>query len=1166
MSRMLSGPLKKHSDGDEIRVPGPKNASRTGPERLFQRTVTLLSFILVFADSFLVQAAEPTGMTMTIEHPRHLAVQTPVLSAKRVVVAAPRTPHGQKLGRSAYQAFVKLGARAELLPDPPGDTLQKADGPIIVIGNLSDSRCVRELYFRFLCATDLWYPGPGGYELRTLCDPLGTGHNIILIGYSDEAGAQAATKEFIARLRDPLPHLADLKVTRLPLADEDDKQAGQEPLLESPCPPPDGWMYYLTGEPQLGQEYRQAWKSIIKTPQEHLGSLSRFVIWRLVEDMNLFSEEERLAITRFFYEWAQSPEGWPHVFKCPRVQSPHMPRQNHELIPALALAYAAEYFRTHYPGVSGPEKWAEVARRAFEPHGPAWKPLCDGLCHGWNLSQPCMLEYALLDPSHSYFEQGGARKAAECAMAIVNNEGVMPSAGDYGLSRQFPGPSLRIAAMYYDEGRYQFVANLVPPSLRNDLVAGSAPYRAYAVGVKPKMPTDMIGVTVVPVDRRVYEVWQKEPSQAVWAVASPPSAPIEQCFDKLAIRTGWKREDDYLLIDGLGGGSHSYDDAGGILDYARLGVSAIVSEDSLLFTSPEKHSLVTVVRDGESRVIPGFAVLEANEKDAQGNFYIRIRQKDYSGADWVREVHLRPKSCAVFVDTVIAREPGDYAVEAHFRTPARLSLNGNEARCKRNSPCAGPVDFRIESSCEPSQLIVAEEPVHLRVHSRYADQTVFWKARYHTDDVVLTSLDARLAGRMEAGQAVRLSHLVQLVGPGELPMHLSTTDGSLFVSDGKARHELKTLQAAGGFKHMHVTPSSVPADLSEAPRLQKIFDADGNVTSIRPISGGRLAVGTDNGRVTLLDPQGQSVWSVSLAPPVHDIGVAEGDRSMLVVGHGPRNLTALDLQGISLWTQEIQREPSPWPWWELVTPAPVQVAGGRDDKGPFFAVGCGDIQARCFGGDGKERWRRRYNEGVPGRIRVAAIDATGKPRIVVGGDILTDQSTCRIMDPDNHLLAELSVEGWSSRMTSLAFGKTDDRHLMTCGANFGNTLHLFECKNADSSKNNWTRLWCKRLGGEVTGIVVLGSQDRLVAGTSQGFLICYDLRGDVVWRKLFAQGIRHLALRGAEVLVSDNSVQLSLVTLSGSTRRLSTAVGVTSAMITTETGVYLVSGHTIWRL
>ncbi len=204
---------------------------------------------------------------MTIERPRSLTRETAVGSGTPVVVAAPRSSHGRAAAGRIERALRQLSARARLAADPAGDVLGRADGPVIAVGNLADSRCVRELYFRFMCATDLWYPGPGGCELRTLCNPFGTGHNVILLGYSDAAGAKAGTDELLSRLDDPIPHLAVMQVTRLPLSKEDAESFRREPLPEAAWQIANitlgdskGYLYYLTGDPELGDEYRRAWR------------------------------------------------------------------------------------------------------------------------------------------------------------------------------------------------------------------------------------------------------------------------------------------------------------------------------------------------------------------------------------------------------------------------------------------------------------------------------------------------------------------------------------------------------------------------------------------------------------------------------------------------------------------------------------------------------------------------------------------------------------------------------------------------------------------------------------------------------------------------------------------------------------------------------------------
>ena len=1105
---------------------------------------------------------------MKIKRPRPLEPETPLRGPNGVLVAAPRSGHGRTAARRIHRALRDINAHAEFLDDPPGDALTAADRPVIVVGNLADSRCVRELYFRFLSATDLWYPGPGGFELRTLCNPFGTGCNVIHAGYSDAAGAASVTDAFRSRLDDPIPHFAVLDVTRLPLSSREAAQVRTEPLLPAAWQIANtmqgdlkGYLYYLTGDPRLGQEYRRAWEAVVesgyvkteKIVQAHLYSLSRLQPWRLVEHMDLFSEEERLAITRFIYGWAESEEGWHHVARCPRVVSMHVPRQNHELIPALALACAAAYFRTHFPKLTGPERWEEFARRAYAPYGPSWKPLCDGLCHGWWMSQPVMVEYGLNDPSHGYFEQGGARRAADAALAVVNNEGWLPSAGDSDLNRQFPGPSLRTAATYFDDGRYRFVHDLAPPERR--LVNLTSLPRAFDAGTAPKVPDDRVGVTVVPVDPLLYHAWERDPQGAPGVVTTPPSAPIERCFDKLSVRTGWEPDDDFLLIDGLGGGSHSYDDAGGILDYARLGLSLIVQEDSFVHSAPEHMSAVTVVRDGESGEIPGFAILEANETDADGKVYLRIRLKDYAGADWVREVHLLPASCVVFSDTVIANQAGDYAVEARFRSPARLDLDGCEARCERRSPSAGDVTFRIENPCAAISAAVVEEPVHLR-YKDPRDQKL-WKERYHTDDVVLSTFVARRAVRLEPGEGVRLTHVAQVCGPGESPVTLRESGDDISLIQGETSRRLDVLPVRPPAPRQF----SIEGRPGEAD-ANRAFDADERIRAMRPLGDESLVVGSESGAVSFLDPDRRPVWSVDLDGPVYDIGAAEGEATVLAVGHGASRLTGLDIRGRRIWQTDIEREPCPWPWWELPTPAPVQVEGGMFKGEAFFAVGCGDIQIRGFDGAGQERWRQRYNEGVPGRIRVADVNGCGEPEIVVGGEVLSDTSKCRILDPRGDFQAHLDVEGWTSILTALAFDETGGRHFLGCGANRGRNMHVFEL----DAGGEWERRWVKRLGGRVTGIRFLGSDQNVIAGTSQGFLLCYDLDGNRIWRRLFEKGIRHLAPFGDETLVIDDHGQLSAVTAPGDVRTLGRLPGPCAIAEPSGTATLMACGSEVWRI
>jgi hypothetical protein len=1105
---------------------------------------------------------------MIITHPRDLETETELKGNAAVSIAAPCSAHGQHAANRIYLALQEMGVPAEMRENPEPDFLRSADGPVIIVGNLADNRCIKELYFRSLCATDLWYPGPGGYELRTLCSPFGSGHNVILAGYSDAEGAEAGCREFLSHLGDPLPHLKNLRITRLPLSTTEVEEWRTDPLPDTASEIANtmqgdgvGYLFYLTGEPELGEKYRKAWQAVIacgyekseSVVQTHLFSLSRFLPWRLVEDMDFFSPEERLAITQFIYGWAESGEGWHHVAHCPRTQRPHNPRQNHEMVPAVALGFVADYFETYFPDVPGPGRWRTQVDRTFEPYGSSWKPLCDGLCHGWWISQPVMLEHALMDPTHRYFEESGARRAAECAMVVINNDGWLPTAGDGDLRRQFPGPSLRIAAAVYGDGRYKFAHDLASPDRRFPWLV-SLP-RGFDSGIESLVPEDMIGVTTVPVDPLVYYVWERDPELAAEVVTTAPAAPIERCFDKLAVRTGWALADDYLLMDGLGGGSHSYDDAGGIIEYSRLGVSAIVQEDSIIQSAPEHHSVVTIVRDGESGVIPGFAALEADGTSDAGTVYFRVRLTEYAGSDWVREVHLSPGRCAVFVDTVTAHTSGDFAIEAHFRTPSRLKLEHREARGRRRSPCVDEVEIRLESLCDASHLSAAEEPVDLRYPK--AKDRARWKDRYRTDEMVLTSFVARETSRLEPGESVRLVHLVQVRAPGEPTIHLSESGNDLLISDGNSQEQLRSFEIR---RPSAVGPGKSSSHGESGSRL--FFDAGNRITAVCLLDDGSVAVGTEAGTLSQVDADGSRRWTTDLEGPVHDIGVIPEGPLLLAAGHGSANLTGIDPAGEKLWTSQIEYKPSPWPWWELPSPTPVQVAGGGSEEEPFIAVGCGDLQVRCFDTRGKVRWLWRCYAGVPGRMRVFDGDGSGKSRIFVGGEILSCHSPCRILEPDGSLIADLPVEGWTSRLTALVFGAARSRRFLGLGANRGANLHLYEFRN-----DQWQRNWLKRLGGEAAGICILATVDRVVAGTSQGFLLGYDLDGEQIWHRLFDQAIRHLVPTptGAEMMVVDASGGIRRVNHFGSMEKMAPLPAPCSIAAVNQAGVYFACNSEIWR-
>ena len=461
---------------------------------------------------------------MSSTRAREISSETILTEKKRVCVCLPDNP---AVSISANRIIERLKAFTDVrvFENPDIGELLNEGVPVILIGNLSDSKVVRDLYFRFLAATDLWYPGPGGYEIRTLMDPYGTGDNIIHIGYSDTEGLEEAVDIFTTRVAKSIGRLNIVKATRLHVCKSEELQ------IRSMEPPELIWMNiardiykkgylgYLTGEEILIEAYLDMWRAIVGYPivkddqkikDLHLKMSNLIQSFRLIETAGLIKDKQlRDRITDYIISWPDTDQGIIRIDR-PDYTHPKFPRQNHGMIPALGLAFLIDFCKTYGYEPTGLEEWEKLVEKAYFPYMTgSWKPVCDGTCHGWWLSQPALLEYGLIDTEHRYFENEGAKKAAEAAMAVVSNSGLMPSSGDFNLLRAFPGATLRHAAAFYNDGRFKYVHDLAPHYHRSKYHVYMP--RMFEAGLEAEVPNEHIGITVIPMDPLIYNSWETAP-------------------------------------------------------------------------------------------------------------------------------------------------------------------------------------------------------------------------------------------------------------------------------------------------------------------------------------------------------------------------------------------------------------------------------------------------------------------------------------------------------------------------------------------------------------------------------------------------------------------------------------------------------------------------------
>lgn len=1029
-----------------------------------------------------------------------------------------------------------------IVSNPDYDFMYNATGHIILVGNLSDNRCVEHLYYKYLLVTDLTYPGPGGYELRTLLNPLGKGNNIIQIGYSDQEGLKKAVIAIEKYINSNfIDYICDLSPTQLHIPKErveyvckseidyDDETYYYTALhLEDK-----GYIAYLNGDPLQLEKFNEAVERFVKSPALHLKLYRRVMIWRLLEVTGMLRDDLYEVSINFFYDWADGPEG-TGSFTSPRYQSPYFPRQNHGLMPAFGVWMLADYFQKYYPDLEKPPIWKGFVKKVFAPYeGGSWKPLCDGLCHGWWMAQPAMLDYFLFENEHKYFEVGGAEKSGTCAMTVINNGGWMPCAGDASHMRNFPHYTLDICAAFFMDGRYRFISELAPEWRRAYNYHTLNLLRRFDKGVEPVEPVELLGVKVIPMDSLVYESWEHEPKMAPGVSDTPPYDEIEKCFDKISFRTGFNKKDDYLLIDGLGGGSHSYADAMAILDYEVHGISFIVAEDALIFSEPNNENTVTIYRDGIGEPIPSFPTVEKIEQNDDA-YYLKLKSTNYNGAIWEREYYMIPSVGLVVQDKITAEKSGKYALESHFRCPGVAEINDSTMHITRRNDENEIYDFQIttmgnidlnhnirEISFTDSMyrtLPGSPPPTH-----EVLDGVYYLKKRYHLNDeeLYLNSYEARTTVDLEEGESVTFTTVA-------LPIK---QNGTACFDEHEGLLTINTEGRIYKTPFEYSRPTIKTSSSHDVPRGNLVDFGGGQITFAKKCSNNDILTGLEDGCLYRFKDGAKELINIFEGK----INSADYNGKDYVVSHGDVFLSLFDSSGKIRWTIDVERIPTLYPWWELNEPTIVNVLFGKYKGADAIIAGCGDDFIHYYNMSGDLIGKYYFDTtGVPDLLEIFDINQDGINELIIASSSLTCTSQVDIIDEEGECLEIFGGEGWTSITSALRCFKHENKTYIAHGIRQRKNCELREfTKTSPGAPIQGRNIIKEQVAGAVMGFAVLPEHDLIVAGTNQGFIIAYNMVGEKIWFNAISNSIHRVAELGDEIVLVDTMGTVYIYTLEG---------------------------------
>ena len=636
---------------------------------------------LWYDDARLVRISEQQYTEATKLGPRDYHIETPLVAAgkpRAVIVSSGRRRAYDVVAKEVQARIKQLTGVEPRVIDAEQTTAADvlADTNAIVLGNLVTSRFVETLYWEWYTLLDLWYPGPGGHVLRTLHDPYGTGKNVILLGGSDDHGVTEAAGAFCVALTEAKAATSggDLAVGRLmdirlgaghemPPKGEwvDPRLRIFNANLKLPMGYTDasraGLIYHYNGDEEAAKRFRKlALETAVLSNTDHYKTHMHAVVWDLIEASPVFSDDDRRKISEKLLTHARGRDGTAGIGKLRGYHSRPRLLDRHASMQAICTLTASRYFGKYWPS----DEWDEnlrVVRAFFDRQMTTGKGDSDLGGRGLYSYFECALIPALLLRDRRLIDSGAMRHFAELCLMHCDNTGYMPSSGQNSYD-SYPTYTFQKPAALLNDGGFLATMKRREEAERIggfcDTTMEFTAGQAWATGVEPTTMDKMIGVYHLPLTELEHRVRGR-------------SIPIDKSFDKLTMRTGFGRDDQYLLLDGVHGGpgGKPWPDINSIVCFGQNGRTFLVSD--LGGQNPVNHNVVTVCKDGYGAAAGLVASLEASA-DLPAFGYSHSRAGKYVFSSWDRHLFWRKGKWLVVLDRLVATDAGRYAFECQWRS------------------------------------------------------------------------------------------------------------------------------------------------------------------------------------------------------------------------------------------------------------------------------------------------------------------------------------------------------------------------------------------------------------------------------------------------------------------------------------------------------------------
>lgn len=651
--------------------------------------LTLVLIAQVLSPRCPAQAPARSG---SITQLRPTNVQTPIVVDGKPN-AAIVCPADDALAELAGRLVQRInGLTGALLPVVSWEEVSQgeADRHLILLGNMANNRVAFDLYVQHQIACDLLYPGKGGFVLRTVHDPWATGRNVILLGGSEADGVATAVDAFLAGLRPgqslTVPRLMQIQIAGLETMTAEVLRKEQEHWRNRFVKAKFLWygathdlrrigeLYLLTGKEDYAQlfaemaerwieEYRRwAPERQITTPKYAIPRL--ILTWDAIEESPAIPDDLKLDMANVLYDYVKRMARHARI----RDWQPGHVRHTGHLV-CLSVLYGARYFKKHYPLL--PMAAIDQGLRDIDVGMAtlAQTPAVLSEDGYWHFHPETIAHYAMATGDRTFFDNGMSAKMCEYAALCTT-----PLGGFHGHMSE----AIYLADWVYRDARWKWLAKTLAkrgdnrPALRG----GKLVYEPWTFPSEgpTKLPVELSGVTSFPLDPVVY--------QNIATRRGTTYVTHERAFRQAALRGGFGKNDQYVLLDGINTGLHKVGDGNALRCYFDRGDGVLVGGK---WGSQEMkyQNAVLVRKNGRgSESQPLLCELMA-QVDLRSFGFLQSRLPAYNGADWCRTLTWIKNELVIVTDTLEAREAGDYSFACQWRTVGDPQFDGRALTNKR---------------------------------------------------------------------------------------------------------------------------------------------------------------------------------------------------------------------------------------------------------------------------------------------------------------------------------------------------------------------------------------------------------------------------------------------------------------------------------------------------